>query len=160
MYQSRVLSAAIVVGVAVGFTVIACGGGSSSHNPDAKVFKDSKVFMDSSGGGSSNGLGQLCPFGSGGGGSACPGTDGCVKITGVGSNANTGYCTPNCMGMNSICTTGYTGPSTGMPQCALSSGSGSAADGCAIVCTTSTDCPTGLTCTPVTGQSVSICVPS
>jgi len=137
---------------------VACGSSGSSKKPDAAVVKmdaaiDSPAQVQ-------NALGQLCPFMTGGGGTPCPAGNACVKITGVGSNANTGYCTPDCMGMNSICTTGYTGPSGGQPQCALSAGSGSAANGCAIVCVNPADCGTGLTCTQVTGQQVKICVPT
>jgi hypothetical protein len=41
------------------------------------------------------------------------------------------------------------------------SGSGSATpNGCAIICTADTQCPTGMTCTAVPMQTVKICVPS
>lgn len=165
MYTSRFLSAAIVIGVAVGTTIIACSNSSPGRSPDAKVFKDSSTKMDGNGGSSSNALGQLCPFNGSGTGNACPSGNSCVQVSGnngsaVGSNKNEGYCTPDCMGMNSGCTTGYTGPSTGMPMCVLNSGSGSAADGCAIICTQMIDCPTGTSCAAVPGTTAKICAPT
>jgi hypothetical protein len=160
MRLSRLLSVTIVVGVAAAATIFACGGDDHAKADAPKVFMDSKVFMDAPGGGSGNGLGQLCPFGSGGGGTACPAADACVKLTGLGS-ATTGYCTPNCAGSNGICTTGYTGPAGGTPVCALSVGSGSGATGCAIVCTDATQCPTGMGCVQAPGSGApKICVPN
>ena len=159
MRLSRLISVTFVVGVAATATIIACGGGGGGGNPDSKVYMDAKVFMDAPVGGSNNGLGQLCPFGSGGAGSACPAADACVKLMGLGS-ATTGYCTPNCNGSNAVCINGYTGPAGGMPVCALSVGSGSAASGCAIVCTDATQCPTGMGCATVPMQTIKICVPN
>jgi hypothetical protein len=157
MRLSRIVSATFVVGVTAAATIFACGGG-GGKTPDAKVYMDGKVFMDAPPAGA-NGLGQLCPFGSGGMGSACPGSDACVKLQNLGS-ATTGYCTPNCNGMDSICTTGYTGPAGGMPKCALTVGSGSSASGCAIICTDTTQCPTGMGCVMVPMNTVKICVPN
>jgi hypothetical protein len=103
MYASRVVSAALVLGVVVGATVIACGGG-SSKNPDAKVFHDSKTFLDGPAG--AMGLGQKC----GSGLPACPSNaSDCIGATGT-----TQFCTPTC-DMNATGTTGSNGqfPNTG-----------------------------------------------
>ena len=90
-------------------------------------------------------------------GTECPAGNSCVAIMGLGSQT-TGYCTPNCNNMTSICTTGYTGPAGGQPQCALSMAQGQPPNGCAIICMQTNQCPTGLSCTAVPGQNVSICV--
>ena len=165
MRSARLIGFAFVAAVAAAAAVAACGssGGSNKKNPDAgKTFMDApaKVFMDAP---PPNVLGQLCPFASGGSGSACPAQDECVMITGVGST-KTGYCTQDCMGSDALCSTGYTGPSGGMPVCALQagSGSGSQANGCAIICTTAAQCPTGMSCLQVQAgpPPISACVPS
>jgi len=139
----------------------ACGGGSSGddkpNNVDASV--DAKVFMDAPPS-ATNALGQLCPFMQGGGGTACPADHACVQLTGVGTNTTTGYCTPDCMATDSICSTGYTGPAGSMQVCALTTMQGSPANGCAIICTDNTQCPTGLSCTMVPMQTVKVCVPT
>ncbi|MDB4956645.1 MAG: hypothetical protein JWO36_4214 [Myxococcales bacterium] len=156
---SRLFSVTLVLGIALGATIIACSDSKKPNvSPDAKVFLDAKVFMDAPAV-AANALGQLCPFAAGGGGSACPTGNDCVTLMGLGSTT-TGYCTPMCMGNNATCTTGYTGPAGGMPVCALSTGSGSNANGCAIICTTPAQCPTGMACTMVPMQTVKICVPS
>lgn len=166
MRLSSLFSAAFVVGISAGATIIACGGGGGGNNngADAKVYKDAPGSGSGSGSGSGNpnpdvtaGLGQLCPAAQGGAGSACGSADSCVLITGLGSTT-TGYCTPNCAGSNTGCTTGYTGPTGGQPVCALSVGSGSGATGCAIVCTGVAQCPGGMECVVAQGTTM-ICVP-
>ena len=164
MRLSRLLSTTVVIGIASAATIFACGGGGGGNNPDAKVFKDSKPFLDSASG-VSGGLGQLCPFSAGGAGSACPQGDACVALQGLGSTT-TGYCTPNCGTNASACTTGYTGPTGGMPECALvtaGSGSGSGSgtstpNACAIICTEVSQCPGGMECIVAQGTT-KICVP-
>jgi hypothetical protein len=63
--------------------------------------------------------------------------------------------------MNTLCSTGYTGPAGGTPVCALSEAQGAPPSLCAIICTMNTQCPTGLQCIPVPGQNppVSVCAP-
>jgi hypothetical protein len=160
MRLSRLLSVTVVIGVAAAATIFACGGDDHAKVDAPKVFMDgNKVFMDAPAAGA-NGLGQLCPFAAGGAGSACPAGDACVKLNGVGS-ATTGYCTPNCAGSNAVCITGYTGPAGGMPECALTVGSGSGVTGCAIVCTSPAQCPTGMGCVQAPGSGAPmICVPN
>ena len=158
MRLTRLFTICVVLATASFATIIACGGGGSKQRPDAAI--DAPPPPDAPPA-VQNALGQLCPFAAGGGGTACPAGNACVTVTGVGTNTTTGYCTPNCMGMSGICTTGYTGPAGGMPQCALGTGSaGDPADGCAIVCTSNPQCPTGHTCTAVPQQTVKICVPT
>jgi len=139
---------------------IGCGGGGKSGGGDDVVDIDAPAVSIDAPPAGPNPLGQLCPTAAGGGGTACPAGASCVTITGVGTNTTTGYCTPNCMAMNAICTTGYTGPAGGMPQCALSPAAGQPANGCAIVCTAGAQCGTGLSCIPVPGQAVMVCVPT
>jgi hypothetical protein len=141
----------------IALALFACGGGSQPRpdNPDAAV--DAPGDLPDAPPAGPNALGQLCPAMQGGMGQPCPAGNNCVILQGLGS-MTTGYCTPNCMNMTSICTTGYTGPAGGMPQCALSMMMGQPPNGCAIVCQQTTQCPTGLSCTPVPGQNVSVCV--
>jgi hypothetical protein len=175
MFRSRVRSVAIVIGVAVGVTVIACTG-STHHNPDAKVFNDAKVFMDAPPGGAA-GLGQKC----GSGLASCPANaPECIGATGT-----TTFCTPVCdmnatgttnaqgqfpaSGSGAItpapndatCSGAFTG-SAGTPACIAITMSTPAFTGqantsftgmkmdCAILCGTGSGtgpCPTGMTCT-------------
>ncbi len=144
--------------VASTFATACGGGGGSKPGADASVNQDGSVVLTDAPPQSNNALGQLCPLMAGGGGAACPTGNNCVGLMGLGSTT-TGYCTPDCMNTAAICTTGYTGPAGGMPQCALVTAMGQPPNGCAIVCTATAQCPTGLTCTPVPNQPVMICVP-
>jgi len=81
MHLSRLFSAMLVVGVAAGATIFACGGNSNPKIIDAKVFKDSKVFMDAPAG--ATGIGAFCGSGSGDS-SKCPTSDPqCTSLTGT-----------------------------------------------------------------------------
>ncbi len=143
-----------VVVVAASF-LTACGGGGGSKSHDAAVDAkpiDGAVQVQ-------NALGQLCPFMTGGGGTPCPAGNLCVKVTNVGTNANTGYCTPDCMAMDAKCAAGYTGPAGGVPKCVLSAMGSQTANGCAVICTDMTQCPTGMSCTTASGTT-KICVPT
>ena len=143
-----------------GSTFAACGGddggGGGGGNVDAPQVVDAPMIDAPPM--TTNALGQLCPTAMGGGGTACPAGNACTSLMGVGTNMNTGYCSPNCMNMTAVCTTGYTGPAGGQPQCALSLSMGTPPSLCAIVCTATTQCPTRLTCTPVPNQNVMVCV--
>ena len=140
--------------VFIALIAAACGGGESAPVVvDAAIDAAEPVDAPPSG---PNALGQLCPVAAGGMGTACPAGNTCVAIMGLGSQT-TGYCSPMCMNMTSICTTGYTGPAGGMPQCALGPPGGQPA-ACAIVCQQTSQCPTGLNCTPTGQQNISICV--
>ncbi|HEU0033148.1 MAG TPA: hypothetical protein VFQ53_21090 [Kofleriaceae bacterium] len=140
-------------------SLVACGGGKDGGggggSADAAV--DSPPPIDSPPP-VQNALGQLCPFAAGGMGQPCPAGNACVTLQGLGSTT-TGYCTPDCMNMTTLCTTGYTGPAGGMPQCALTTAAGQPPNGCAIVCTDNAQCPTGLSCLQVPMNTVKICVP-
>lgn len=150
-----------VLFVLVGSMSAACGGddGDGGGTVDAPAVVVDAPMIDAAPM-TTNALGQLCPIAMGGGGTACPAGNACTSLMGVGTNMTTGYCTPNCMNMAAICTTGYTGPAGGQPQCALSASMGAPPTGCAIVCQNTPQCPTGLTCTPVPGQTVMVCVPT
>ncbi len=162
MRLTRLFAVCLVIATASIATIVSCGGGGSKGGVDANGNIDSSGNNIDAPGQVTNALGQLCPFATGGGGTECPVGNACVTVTGVGSNANTGYCTPDCMNSTAICATGYTGPAGGVPRCALTTGSGSSPDGCAIECTANPQCPTGMTCTLVPGQQtpIKICVPT
>jgi len=143
--------------------VAACGGG--DDDDDTVVVVDAapldpadagtQTTPDASTGGGTNALGQLCSATL-----ACPDGNTCTSLQGLGSTTM-GYCSPTCTQAGSECATGYTGPAGGQPVCALSAGEGQPPSQCAIVCTAPTQCPTGLACTAVPGQTqpVSVCVP-
>ena len=135
--------------------VMACGGGGGAKMPDAAVVDAPATDA----GPAVNALGQLCPFAAGGGGMMCPAGNTCVKITNVGTNANTGFCTPACMAKDVLCSTGYTGPAGGVPKCILTPMTNAPATGCAIVCTTMAQCPTGLSCVSA-NATTKVCVPT
>ncbi len=173
MHLSRLFSAMLVVGVAAGATIFACGGNSNPKIIDAKVFKDGKTFLDAP---AATGIGALCGSGSGNP-ALCPTADPqCTSLTG-----NAWFCTEGC-GYGSCATGGTYGSSscsmngsaqpmppsggdaicmaqksttTATPVCALYSdgpNAGSAiAWSCGLLCGTSGSsnfgtCPTGLTC--------------
>ncbi len=155
MHLSRLFSAMLVVGATVGATIVACGGSSSPNKtPDAKVFKDGKVFMDAPAG-SASGLGASCT-GSGSGNASLCGSADPVCVTLNGSNY---FCTELCgsgagsgsapSGGDAICMMQQT---TGTAACALhGQGSGTVPWACGILCGTSGsanfgNCPTNLTC--------------
>lgn len=175
MHLSRLFSAMLVVGVAAGTTIIACGGSSNPKTPDAKVFKDSKVFMDAPGG-SAAGIGTICT-GTGSGNGMCPTSDPqCITLTGTAyfctEGCGYGSCGSGGTFGSSSCTQGSNQPvapsggnaicamqksqTTATPACALfgdGPNAGSAvAWSCGLLCGTSGSnnfgtCPTGLTCT-------------
>lgn len=146
--------------VVLAFGLVACGGGGGDDGDDdgtdidAAMAIDAAVSIDAPA--SSNALGQVCMLSA----PNCPAMHSCTGVQGVGSTTM-GWCSPMCMNMNAICTTGYTGPAGGMPVCALTTMQGAPPSLCAIICTGNAQCPTGLTCQPVPGQQqpVSICAP-
>jgi hypothetical protein len=156
MRLSRLISSTFVVAVAGAATIFACGGGGGGGNPDAKVYMDAKVFMDANGSGSNgvNALGQICN-----GTMTCPPGNDCVTIMNAGSGSN-GFCTPMCMGSNANCAAGYTGPAGGQPVCALTMQGSSTPNGCAIICTDVSQCPTGNGCITIGSNSAKICYPN
>lgn len=139
----------------------ACGGSGSG---DDVVTVDARTIDGSGGGGidaaggtidapggGMNALGVVCSMSA-----PCPAGNSCTILQGLGSQTM-GYCTPMCSGqMSTECATGYTGG--GRAVCALSTMMGAPPTACAIICTTPTDCPNGLACTPVPNQMASICV--
>jgi hypothetical protein len=136
---------------------IAACGGDSKKNPDAKPpTPDANTTPDASppDAMTANALGTLCDNNNQT--MPCPAGNQCVVVTGVGSQTQ-GYCSPVCNGMDTICSTGYTGPAGGMERCALGA-QGQPPDACVIICTAPAQCPTGTACTAVTGQTVKICV--
>src|SRR5262245_16527054 len=88
--------------------IAACGSSSTTKPPDANLTPDAAPAI--------NALGKLCdntmPQ------MPCPTGNQCVVVTNVGSQTQC-FCSPNCNGMNTICTAGYTGPAGGTEVCAL-----------------------------------------
>jgi hypothetical protein len=176
MHLSRLLRVSLVLGVAAGATVIACGS-SGTKTPDGKTFKDAKVFLDGSGSGGSGGIGHICTSGSNmGSAGLCPTSDPiCTSLGGAWfctESCGTGPCaTGGSAGSSSCFGTGSNQPqppsggdaicmsqsSSGTPVCGLygpgpGSGNMAVAWACGILCGTSGSnnfgtCPTGLTCT-------------
>jgi hypothetical protein len=148
----------LLVVVALTFGLVACGGKSDDDDDQAVIDAPGGAIdapmqnIDAAGG--TNALGTVCSFAS----PQCPAGNTCTGVQGLGSTTM-GWCSPMCMNMNSICTTGYTGPAGGMPVCALSTAMGAPPSLCAIVCTMQSQCPTGLTCTQVPNQNAMICAP-
>lgn len=132
------------------FAACDSGSGDDVQPIDASGTVDSPGGSIDAPGGTTNALGQTCDAAN----PACPAGNACITITGIGSST-TGYCSPMCAGDTAICTTGYTGPAGGQPMCALGA-QGSPPDACAIVCTASAQCPTGLTC-QMANATVMIC---
>lgn len=148
----------LVAAIALVLGLVACGGGDDGGDGvviDAPTAIDAAVAVDAAP--TTNALGTVCSFAS----PACPAGNQCTGVMGVGSTTM-GWCSPMCMNMTTICTTGYTGPAGGMPNCALTMAQGQPPNLCAIICTSTPQCPTGLTCTAVPGQNppVSICAPA
>lgn len=155
------ISIRLLAAIALTFGLAACGGdddgdGGDNNPIDAAIDSANNIDASPDAPPASNALGQTCDFAA----PQCPTGNVCTGLQGVGSTT-TGYCSPMCMNMNAICTTGYTGPAGGMPVCALSEGAGQPPTLCAIICTMNTQCPTGLQCIPVPGQNppVSVCAP-
>ena len=155
MRISSLFSATCIVGFAIGATIVACGGSSSSNIDAAAGSNGSNGSNGSSGSNGSgvtnpnpdvgSGLGQLCTSTMPCNGSA----DSCVVLQGLtGASTTTGYCSPTCHGGSdtTTCSMGYTGPTGGMPQCALTTTQGGSATGCAIICTSVSQCPGGMNC--------------
>jgi hypothetical protein len=116
----------------------ACGGSSSSKNPDAS-HHDSKTFQDSPAASGLMGLGQKCGTGQ----PACPANaPDCIALALPGGATSTSYCTPHCDDNATAktdasgnfpnmaagytpapdptkCGAAYTGGSVGQPACGL-----------------------------------------
>src|ERR1700733_8440366 len=108
MHFSRLFSVVLVGAVAVGVTIVACGGNSSSK-PDSKiVVQDSRVFLDAgSGSGGSDSLGKSCTGTGSGDQSSCNTSDPiCTSLTGT-----AWFCTADC-GSGPCATGGTAGSST------------------------------------------------
>ena len=134
--SSRLFRAAVVLGIAGGAAVLACGGDSKS-NPDAKVFLDSSHGSGSgSGSGSNNGsgsiLGRHCTPGQGSAQPAqgeCPTGYFCMNLN-MGHDT---WCSETCtQGTGDTCNQGYTGPGEG--ACGLTVGSASTPLYCMVIC--------------------------
>lgn len=157
MRLSSILSA-----LALSVALAACGGSGSGDDistvdaraVDARVVDAPAGSIDAPTGGS-NALGQVCSQTV-----ACPAGNTCTGVSGVGSTTM-GWCTPTCTQQGGECAAGYTGPAGGMPVCALTTAQGAPPSQCAIICTAAAQCPSGLQCIPVPGQTtpVSICAP-
>lgn len=157
----RTISIRVLAALALVLSFAACGGDDDGDDGGDGVTIDAPnqvtdappVATDAPA--ASNALGQVCTLGAAG---ACPAGNTCVAVGGVGSQTM-GWCSPMCMNMNAICSTGYTGPAGGMPVCAINEAMGAPPTLCAIVCTAgmNAQCPTGLTCQPVPNAGVSIC---
>jgi hypothetical protein len=96
----------IVVAVAAGATIVACGGSSTPKKPDAKVFHDAPGSAIDAPGGSATGIGADCT-GTGSGNGTCPTSDPiCTTLTGTKY-----FCTESC-GYGSCATGGTFGSSS------------------------------------------------
>jgi hypothetical protein len=146
----------LLAAVALTFGLVACGGGDDDGDGqtiDAPQGIDAPTAIDAAiDAPTTNALGTVCSFAN----PQCPAGNTCTGVMGVGSTTM-GWCSPMCMNMNSICSTGYTGPAGGMPVCALTMQGSTTPVLCAIICTAQNQCPTGLTCTAVPNQNVMIC---
>jgi hypothetical protein len=155
----RSISIRILGALALVLTFAACGGdddgddggdGVAIDAPNQTI--DAPLVTDAPA--VTNALGQTCNAAA----PDCPAGNSCVVLTGLGSQT-TGYCSPQCMNMNTLCSTGYTGPAGGMPVCAVTEAEGAPPSLCAIVCMmgNNAQCPTGLTC-QLAGGTTYICV--
>jgi len=91
MHLSRLLSVMLVVGVAGGATIVACGGSSAPKKPDAKVFKDGPGSQQMDAPSGTNSLGKICTSGSSGDPSLCTTADpDCTSVGGP------WFCTESC----------------------------------------------------------------
>lgn len=143
----------LAVSLVLVFAAAACGGDDGDVVAiDARTPDGAVSVIDAPPSTGANVLGQLCDTST----APCPEGNMCVIITGLG-NQTAGYCSPMCTQSGTECATGYTGPATGIPRCALGPPGSSVPTQCAILCTAEGDCPTGLACLPVTGQSASVC---
>jgi hypothetical protein len=154
--RSNLSSFIAILSISIGLA--ACGGSDDTTGTaiDARAGTiDARVGTIDAPAGGGNALGQVCSNTV-----VCPTGNACTGVSGVGSTTS-GWCTPPCTQAGTECTTGYTGPAGGMPQCALTTATGAPPTQCAIICTTTAQCPTGLSCIAVPGQSppVSICAP-
>ena len=158
MMSSRLFRAAVVLGIAGGAAIVACGGDSKS-NPDAKVFLDSSNGSGSgSGSGSNNGsgsiLGRHCTPGQGSAQPAqgdCPAGWFCMNLMG----GHDTWCSKTCaQGSGDTCNQGYTGPGEG--ACGLTVGAPNPKY-CMVICSLTLNgsnacsnctgaCPGALTC--------------
>jgi hypothetical protein len=111
MFASRVVSAALVVGIAGGATVIACGG-SGSKTPDSKVYTDVRANLDSP---PATGIGKDCTQNGSGNPALCPTSDSICTHAGP---SGKWFCTEGCG--TSACAVGGT---PGSADC-LCNGSG------------------------------------
>ena len=115
----------------------------STHTVDALVTHSDDAAVTTS----SNPLGIVCTANV-----ACPDGGMCIKYA---PGDQQGICTPACTAADSSpCTNGYAGPAGGMPECVLTNPATNMLAGCAIICSSADQCPTGTQCTPVNGGSV------
>jgi len=153
------ISIRLLAAIALTFGFAACGGdddGDGGDNTPTDAPIDTATAIDAAidAPPAGNSLGQVCDFAN----PMCPAGHTCTGIQDVGSTTM-GYCSPMCTRMGGECAAGYTGPAGGMPVCALSMAGSPDPTLCAIICTMPAQCPTGLSCIPVTGQNVSVCAP-
>ena len=135
------------------FAAAACGDdGGSSPPVDAPKAVDAPMQQMDAPPQGTNALGQVCDQMT-----ACPDGNACIILAGIGSQTR-GYCSPACMNMNSICSTGYMGPVGSNQQCAVPEMNGQPPNRCVIVCQEQAECPTGLTCTQAPDQQFKVCV--
>jgi hypothetical protein len=176
MNTSRIRRVMLILGIALGATIIACGSDGKKKNPVDGSTDDSGGNIDSNGSGSGgiSGLGQHC----GSGFPACPANaPDCIAVA-IGSAASPSYCTPHCLDGgsgttnnqgqltattpppdNTKCSAAYTGGSVGTPACGLllsympmdvplkkNMTYTSIVLGCVVACGAGNTCPTGMTC--------------
>ena len=140
MKSNRIGRITVVLGLALGATILACSdskkGGSNADGSTGNDDSSNQMDGPGSGSGSSGiqGLGQRC----GSGFPTCPtNAPECISVK-VGSGASPSYCTPHCLDNGSAttnaqgqissttpppdtakCTAAYTGGSVGNPACGL-----------------------------------------
>ena len=151
MWIYRLAMKTLFFAVCVAVGLAACGSKGNTKTTDAPVVVVDAPKVDAPPA-ASNFLGQRCGQTAG----ACPAGSGhtCALVMGLG-NQMEGYCSPACMGMDTKCSVGYTGPAGGVPRCALGPAQGQG-ELCAIECTADPQCPTGLKCLDAGGGKICV----
>lgn len=135
-YMQKFVALALVAALA------ACGEKDAANVDAAPLDLDAAVAV--------NKLGDACTLPAMGQPDPCGADHICLTLPG--RSQTTGYCSPLCNAMETICDTGYAGPAAGNPQCVLKVPATSmVTNACAIKCTVATDCPNAMPCEQLEG---------